>query len=126
MKCLYCQKEFEAKRSTARFDTDVCRVAYSRVGVSVTKDVPVSVTKTEDSVTKEVSVTVSVTEKKELKFTDEPIEERVKSYRDLYPDSTFVPNWVAHGFASKEEAIRNALMEVQKNKGIVSMGLGND
>lgn len=126
MKCLYCQKEFTPKRSTARFDSDVCRVAYSRVGVSVTKDVPVSVTKTEDSVTKDVSVTVSVTEKKELRFTTEPIEERIKMYKELYPGYTFVPNWVVNGFNSKEEAIKAAIKAVTKNQGIINMGLGND
>lgn len=127
MKCLYCQKEVASKRGTKKFCDGSHRIAYFRRGVSVTRPVPVSVTKTIDSVTKEVSVTVSVTKEereKELKFTKEPIEERIKRYRELYPDSTFVPNWVAHGFNSKEDAIRNAIDTVNKNVEIGKLGVG--
>lgn len=36
MKCKQCEKEFEAKRSTAYFCSGACRIAYHRDGVSVT------------------------------------------------------------------------------------------
>ena len=36
MKCIQCNKEFEAKRSTAKFDTAACKKAYQR-GISGTK-----------------------------------------------------------------------------------------
>jgi hypothetical protein len=52
--------------------------------------------------------------------------ERLKKYHEMYPDSVFVPNWVAHGFNSKEEAIRHAIDMVKKNQGIINMGLGLD
>ena len=119
MNCLYCQKEIISKRGTKKFCDASCRQGYFRTKDSVTKVVPVSVTKSGISVTKKDSVT-------ELRFTTEPIEERVKQYKDLYPNSTFVPNWVAHGFNSKEDAIKNAISEVQKNKGIVDLGIGID
>ena len=130
MKCLYCQKEVISIRGTRKFCNGTCRQNYNRHGISVTKIVPVSVTKSlsvTDSVTKEV---VSVTERtgeKILKFSSTTsMEERIKKYRELYPDSQFVPNWVAHGFNSKEEAIKNAIKAVTKNQGIINMGLGND
>jgi len=48
MKCLNCGKEFESKRSTAKYCSAACRVAASRLSVtklSVTDvSVPVSVT----------------------------------------------------------------------------------
>ncbi len=48
MKCLQCNKEFEAKRSTKRYCSAVCRVTASRSVtekvVSVTNSVMVSVT----------------------------------------------------------------------------------
>ena len=45
--CQNCQVEFEASRETAKYCSDKCRVAYSRVSVTKEKDVTV----------KEVSVT---------------------------------------------------------------------
>ena len=50
--CTNCGNEFEAKRETARYCSDKCRVAHSRVSVT-------------DSVTKEVSVTPDVTLKED-------------------------------------------------------------
>lgn len=44
MKCLQCGKEFEAVRSTAKFDSAKCRVEYSRVSVTVSVTEDVSVT----------------------------------------------------------------------------------
>ena len=37
MKCLNCQKEFISKRSTAKFDTVKCKLAYHR-GLSVSEE----------------------------------------------------------------------------------------
>jgi len=110
MKCLYCQNDFIPKRSTARFDTPACKLAYHRKSLSVSKVVPVSVSKSQDSVSKKVSVSVSVSSQegeKILKFRkEEPIEERIKKYKEMYSTSTFVPNWIANGFLSKEEAVK--------------------
>lgn len=57
MKCLFCGKEFEAKRRSARFDSVTCRVAYSRVSVTD------SVTQPKDSVTDVTVKPLSVTDK---------------------------------------------------------------
>jgi len=75
MKCLNCGKEFESKRSTAKYCSAACRVAVSRLSatneVSVTDSVtPVSVTKL--SVT-DVSVPVSVTNVPEPKTIEDVI-----------------------------------------------------
>jgi hypothetical protein len=123
-KCLVCNKEFEALRKAKRTCSDACRQLLHREGAIVTKIVPI-VTEKGSTVTEIPIVTNREVERK-LVFTTEPIEERIKQYKDLYPNSTFVPNWVAHGFNSKEDAIKSALKEVQKNKGIIDMGLGND
>ncbi len=88
--------------------------------MSVTKVIPVSVTKKGDSVTVSVTKPLSVTE---LKFSKEKMDERIKKYRELYPDSEFVPNWIAHGFNSKEEAIKAAIKQVEKSIGVTSTGL---
>jgi hypothetical protein len=125
MKCLNCQKEIISVRSSKKFCDAKCKLAYHRKDLSVSKVVPVSVSKDTVNDTVTLSVSKPVTDKK-LIFTTESIEERVKAYKDLYSDSTFVPNWVANGFNSKEEAIKNALKSVQKSEGIVKMGLGND
>jgi hypothetical protein len=46
MKCIICDKEFESKRSTAKYCSGACRIKSMR-GVSVTNNVsvtPISVT----------------------------------------------------------------------------------
>ena len=53
--CTNCGNEFEAKRETARYCSDKCRIAHSRV----------SVTQSEVSVTNKVSVTKDVTLKED-------------------------------------------------------------
>jgi len=125
MKCLNCQKEIISKRSTKKFCGNACKLAYHKKDLSVSKVVPVSVSKDTVNDTVTLSVSKPVTDKK-LVFTTESVEERIKMYKDLYPNSGFVPNWVAHGFNSKEEAIKNAIKAVTKNQGIINMGLGND
>lgn len=119
MKCLYCSKDIIGERDTKKFCNGACRQAYARQKDSVTKIVPVSVTKTGVSVTKEVSVT-------ELKFTNETMEERITKYTEMYPDFTFIPNWIAKGFNSKEEAIKKAISDVNKSKSVISLGLKRD
>ncbi len=68
MRCLICEKEFESKRSTAKFCSAACRVRHSRsvteTPLNVTDNVtvsPLSVTPVPDSVTETDSVTDSVT-----------------------------------------------------------------
>ena len=53
MKCLFCEREFEGERSTAKFCSGTCRKAHSRLEVSVTSD-GLSVTENEVSVTEGV------------------------------------------------------------------------
>ena len=60
--CTNCGNEFEAKRETARYCSDKCRIAHSRVSVT-------------DSVTKEVSVTRDVTLKEDSKTREWLIEQ---------------------------------------------------
>ena len=38
MKCIICGKEFETERSTARFCSNTCKLAYHRSKVSVSKE----------------------------------------------------------------------------------------
>lgn len=130
LKCSVCNKEFEALRPTKRTCSDTCRQKYHRNASIVTKIIPI-VTKKDSIVTGTVTstptVTVTVTERvgdKKLRFTkDMPMEERIKKYREMYPDSDWVPNWVAHGFLSMEDAINNAIKCVNKNQSIIDTGL---
>ena len=60
-----------------------------------------------------------------LVFTkDQPIEERIKFYKSLFPESGFVPNWIRNGFLTKEEALKNAIACVNKNVSVSDLGLG--
>lgn len=58
-----------------------------------------------------------------LKFNKEPIQKRIEIYKEAYPDSTFVPNWIRHGYNSKEEALQAAMKAVEGSKVIRDMGL---
>ena len=63
-KCLFCDREFEGERATARFCSGTCRKAHGRL--SVTNGVGVSVTNGEVSVTEPLSVTLDF--EKDLKL----------------------------------------------------------
>lgn len=58
-----------------------------------------------------------------IKFNKEPIARRIEMYKKEYPDSTFVPNWIRHGYNSKEEALLAAMKAVEGSKVIRDMGL---
>jgi hypothetical protein len=94
----------------------------------VTKIVPTVTEKTPivtSTVTKPtVTSTVTRAPEKNLRFNSTmKMEERIGKYLDLYPDSRFIPNWIAHGFNSKEEAIKKAISDVKKNSAVISTGL---
>lgn len=42
--CLFCGKNFTAQRSTAKFDSDACKMAFKRKPVTVSQSAPVNVT----------------------------------------------------------------------------------
>ena len=87
MLCIYCNKEFDSKRATAKYCSPSCRVKHSRVSVTENLSVtPLSVTK-ELSVTEkeEISVTsaVSVTS-----LSKDELYSAIHSYKeDLWYDS---------------------------------------
>lgn len=64
VKCLYCNKEFEAERSTRHFDTDACRKAYKRLQQDK-----------KENVIKQVIETIS---EKELRGAGKAIDDQVK------------------------------------------------
>lgn len=125
MQCSICSKEYNSTRSDSKFCSSKCRMLASRKKLSVTRIAPLSVTKEGLSVTKRgnsvtdnlSSVTDSVTDKLDkLTFTDENLEERIAIYKKIMGEITFVPNWIIHGFHSKEEAIKHVISEVQKRE----------
>jgi hypothetical protein len=59
VKCLFCGKEFEAERKTARFDSSTCRSAYFRKPIKTPEQAQEKV-----SVAKEI---VSVASESEIK-----------------------------------------------------------
>lgn len=82
MKCLQCGTEFEAKRVTAKFDTDKCKLAYNR-------------NKTNDTLSKDDTVkTVSVS-KEPYKTIDE-----------------WIPVAKRNGMSSHEEASERAFAAI--------------
>ena len=90
MKCLNCQKEFISKRSTAKFDTVKCKLAYHR-GLSVSDSVskPLSVSEESDTVKKEVA-----------------------------RDNSFTPNWKRKGYASAHEGILATMAALAQNSSL--------
>lgn len=114
--CRVCGKEFEALRSTKTTCSDGCRQKLARGKVTVTRIVPVIVTGEKVTVTKPLTVTDTVTKEFDIRtlvFSKESIGERIKKYKSFFPDCTFVPNWIAHGFNSQEEAIRAVINSVE-------------
>jgi len=126
MKCLYCQKEL--KNPKARFCNAKERMRFKREGTRPGKTLTI-ITETLTKNPNKPPITLTEVKtltggEKILKFTkSQPISERIKKYWEMYPDSTFVPNWVAHGFLSKEEALENAIHQVNKNDEVMGLGL---
>lgn len=60
---------------------------------------------------------------KDLVFTKETQAERIAIYKKEYENITYVPNWVLHGFNSKQEALKAAIKDVQKSVGVSNSGL---
>lgn len=120
-KCKVCGNEFEATRTTKTTCSDSCRQKLSRVKVTVTKIQPVTVTK---PLTTEKEVTVTKRDKeRKLVFTKEPIKERIKKYKEMYPESTYVPNWVVNGYNSMEEAIVSIVEKIRNDKSVQSSSI---
>lgn len=63
---------------------------------------------------------------KELRFTNEKLSDRIAAYRKEYEGVTYIPNWILHGFNSKEAALKEAMKAVQKSVGAANSGLGLD
>lgn len=130
-KCVVCDNEFEAVRKAKRTCSDACRQKLARGKATVTEIIPI-VTEKKSTVTDTVTKKVIVTEvkragEKVLKFTEDiPMDKRIEMFYELYPQATFIPNWIAHGFASKEEAIKEVLKSVRKTTSIERLGLGMD
>jgi hypothetical protein len=103
MKCEVCGKEFEAKRSDARFCSSVCRKVANRLNVtdksenvtdkslSVTKS-PLSVTKAQLSVTKPQD-TLSVTKSKSTEFIGDAKTSKKESHISTEEETIYSPDY---------------------------------
>ena len=126
MNCMICGKEFESKRSSAKYCSANCRVKAGRVSVteprlSVTGP-EVSVTKPEVSVTRLSVTEVSVTEPEQLyvRVSDTKIEPIVDKYHcsqaeiDLLPVGVTRPDkdGVAWSFEPKYHKIVHDLIHM--------------
>ena len=118
MQCLTCKREMTSKRSTKRFCSNKCKLAYHHKSLSVSKTVPVSVSNDTITVVDTVKIDTLIDT---LKFPkDMPIAKRIEKYKELNPDYTFVPNWIINGHTSREDAINHVLSYV---RGKVTTGL---
>jgi hypothetical protein len=113
-KCIVCRKEFKSVRANKQTCSSSCRQKLHRKSEEVSEIKPVKIVENKIIETKLF---------KELVFTKETIEERIKIYKTNYKDSTFVPNWVAHGYNSKLEALHSAIEAVDSSKAIKNLGL---
>lgn len=109
MKCINCNKEFEAKRETAKFCSSKCRLAFHRSKDSVSMNAKVSVSQ----------VSVSQTD-------EERIGKVIKGYchgcgRDI---KTIKEQWVNPEKATQEDADRICICLPCIKKGITHEKLG--
>lgn len=105
--CMECGKNLDNPK--ARFCTDAHRMKFKRWGEreGITRTLISEKPEQTDNPNikpEQTSVkveTVTGDPLKKLVFTTEPIEERVKKYKELFPDSGFVPNWITNGFNTR-------------------------
>lgn len=71
----------------------------------------------------EIYIEEKVEDHKQLKFTKETQAERIRAYMNEYSNTTSIPNWILHGFDSKEEALKEAMKAVVKSVGESNSGL---
>lgn len=120
MKCLYCSKELTNPK--AKFCDDKERMRFKREGKSeqITRTL---ITENPNKPEPEQITVETVTAPKILKFTNETPDKRIEMYKEMYPDSSFVPNWVRNGFNSKEDALQHAVRCINESKSVRSTGL---
>jgi len=124
MKCLYCQKDLPNPK--ARFCSQNEKMKYRRENNRNNKEVIIVTNnrnKDEIIVTKVETVTSEDRLSKLVFKKETPIKERIEFYKSLYPEHTFVPNWIVNGFLNKEEALKNAIASVNRNMSVSSTGL---
>jgi hypothetical protein len=92
--CIQCGKPFQAKRSTAKFCSPKCRVAYKRA-----KDA-----KKEGQVKK-------LSKKVTTKLPKVPVEDTSIKEEEV-EDVRYIPNWKAAGFKNKDEAMIKAISDI--------------
>jgi hypothetical protein len=71
----------------------------------------------------EIYIEEKVEDHKVLKFSHEKLQERIAAYRKEYEGVTYIPNWILHGFNSKDEALKEAMKAVRKSVGDSNSGL---
>lgn len=120
MKCLYCSKELTNPK--AKYCNDSERMRYKREGARKEETRTLITENPNKEKPEHIKIETLITPKK-LVFTNESQEERVRMYKEAYPNSNFVPNWIAHGYNSKEEALRAAIDAVESSKSIKNLGL---
>jgi hypothetical protein len=121
---MFCFKDIANPK--AKFCNQAHKMSYRRGKKYVGETVTVIKEIVTDNRNKpEIIVTeVRTVTDKVLRFSSTmPIKERIEKYKEMYPESGFIPNWVAHGFLSKEDAIKNAISAVNKNDAVLSTGL---
>ena len=100
--CLNGDGEFEARRSTAKFHNDACRMAYKRKLLQ----------KKDEQV------------KKFKAKADIPTTIHTNIYT---PDTQFTPNWVEHGFKSKEDGMLYAISKLMEaGRRLKRLGLSDE
>lgn len=121
MKCLYCSKELTNPK--ARFCNDSERMRYKRKSKSEQETRTLVIENPNKLKPEQVKIETVVNPNKELLFTNEPMDKRIKMFYEVYPDATFVPNWVENGFNSKNEALASAIRDINESKAVKNSGL---
>ena len=119
-KCLYCHKDISNPK--AKFCNDKERMKYKRK-VEAEQKTRTFIVENPNKQKPEQTLISTIVKNRELVFTKETIEERIKIYKRNYEDSTFLANWVAHGYNSKLEALHSAIEAVDSSEAIKNLGL---
>lgn len=109
-KCLWCGAKLDNPK--ARFCNAKHRMRFKRENGRKGKTLTIIEENPNNS---EKPEQVAVVAGKPLVFTDETTEERIAIYKQTYPNSSFVPNWVRKGYNSKAEAIVDVLRKLGEN-----------
>lgn len=136
MECQTCHKEFEAKRSTAKFCSEACKKRYQRGGIAAASTTNLPIERIEN--TKEQIVETKwfckackqdltkVSKTSELICICRTCVEKGRKHDDYCDcnkneEQTITPNWKRNGFKNQEDAKAHIIKTLKENPSLKGM-----